>query len=271
VKGEFDAQRAFRDLRAQVRIGPRPAGSAASRREVRLIARRLREAGVREVRVQHPHLNVVGRIPGGAPGTVVVAAHHDTVDIPGFVGANDGASAVAVLLELARRLPRRLNGPSIQLVFFDAEEARGGRPFDLDGARGSTQFVRYARAGGLQGAAALGEIRAMVLFDLVGDCNLGIPREENSDPDLYRLFSDAAQELRGTSSPFVGTTAGILDDHVPFAEAGIPSVGLIDFEFGPGPSPGALWHTRQDDLAHVCAPSLDAVGETALAALPRVR
>lgn len=271
AEGRFDAQRAFRDLRAQVRIGPRPSGSAASQREVRLIVRRLHDAGVREVRVQHPHLNVVGRIPGEAPGTVVVGAHHDTIDVPGFVGANDGASAVAVLLELARGLPRRLKGPSIQLVFFDAEEARGSRPFELDGTRGSRQFVRYAGDGGLQGAAALGEIRAMVLFDLVGDCDLVIPREENSDPGLYRLFSDAAQELRGTPSPFVGTAAPILDDHVPFADAGVPSVGLIDFAFGPGPSPGAFWHTRRDNVDHVCAPSLDAVGETALAALPRIR
>jgi Zn-dependent M28 family amino/carboxypeptidase len=85
------------------------------------------------------------------------------------------------------------------------------------------------------------------------------------------MFSGAAQELRGTPSPFVGTTTGILDDHIPFADAGIPSVGLIDFEFGPGPSPGAFWHTRQDDVDHVCASSLDAVGETALAALPRIR
>ena len=111
----------------------------------------------------------------------------------------------------------------------------------------------------------------MVLFDLVGDCSLAIPREGNSDPGLYGLFADAAQELRGTTSPFGGTTAPILDDHVPFADAGVPSAGLIDFEFGPGPSPGAFWHTLQDDVGHVCAPSLDAVGEAALAALPRVR
>ena len=269
--GRFDAQRAFGDLRAQVRIGPRPAGSAGSRREVRLIVRRLREAGVREVWVQHPHRNVIGRIPGQAPGTVVVGAHHDTKDIPGFVGANDGASAVAVLLELARALPGRLRGASVQLVFFDAEEARGDRPFDLDGARGASQFVRYARRGGLQGSPALSVIRAMVLFDLVGDCALGIPREENSDPDLYGLFSDAAHELTGDQSPFVGSAASILDDHIPFADAGVPSVGLIDFEFGPGPSPGAFWHTRRDNLGHVCAASLDAVGEAALVALPRVR
>jgi glutaminyl-peptide cyclotransferase len=269
--GRFDAQRAFRDLRAQVRIGPRPAGSAASREEVRLIARRLREAGVPEVSVQHPYRNVVGRIPGEAPGTVVVGAHHDTKDLPGFVGANDGASGVAVLLELARGLPQRLHGPSIELVFFDAEEARDDRPFDLDGARGSSQFIRYARRGGLQGSAALGEIRAMVLFDLVGDCDLDIPREGNSDPDLYGLFSDAAEEEPARPSPFVGTSPPVLDDHIPFAHAGVRAVNLIDFEFGPGPTPGAYWHTRRDNLHHVCASSLDAVGETALAALPRIR
>ena len=270
VGGRFDAERAFRDLRAQVRIGPRPAGSAASRQEVRWIVRRLREAGVPEVRVQHPHRNVVGRIPGEAPGTVVVGAHHDTKDIPGFVGANDGASGVAVLLELARGLPRRLHGPSIELVFFDAEEARGETPFDLDGARGSSQFVRYAQVG-QQGSAALAQIRAMVLFDLVGDCELKTPREENSDADLYRLFSDAAEEIGGDGSPFEGTTDGIVDDHIPFIAVGIPSVALIDFQFGPGPTPGAFWHTLQDDLDHVCAPSLDAVGEAALVAIPRIR
>jgi glutaminyl-peptide cyclotransferase len=269
--GRFDADRAFRDLRAQVRIGPRPAGSAASRQEARWIVRRLREAGVPEVRVQHPYRNVVGHIPGTAAGTVVVGAHHDTKDIPGFVGANDGASGVAVLLELARSLPRRLHGPSIELVFFDAEEARGETPFELDGARGSSQFVRYSR-GRRQGSAALAEIRAMVLFDLVGDCDLELPREENSDPDLYGLFSDAASQVGGgDASPLVGTTEGILDDHIPFAQAGIPSVGLIDFQFGRGPVPGAFWHTLQDDLDHVCARSLDAVGEAALVAIPRIQ
>jgi glutaminyl-peptide cyclotransferase len=106
---------------------------------------------------------------------------------------------------------------------------------------------------------------------LIGDCDLEIPREENSDAELYRLFSDAAEQVDGDASPFVGTTDGIVDDHIPFLEAGIPSVGLIDFQFGPGPTPGAFWHTRQDDLGRVCARSLDAVGKTALVALPRIR
>jgi peptidase M28-like protein len=270
-QGRFDAPRSFRDLRAQVRIGPRPAGSAASHEEVRLIARRLREAGVPDVRVQRPYRNVIGRIPGRERGTVVAGTHHDTKDIPGFVGANDGASGVAVLLELARELPRRLEGPSIDLVFFDAEEARDDRPFDLDGARGSGQFVRYARRGGADGSPPLGEIRAMVLFDMVGDCELAIPREANSDPGLYRMFADAAEKRTGSPEPFVGTAAPILDDHSPFLAAGARSVDLIDFTFGPGPTPGSWWHTAQDNLEHVCPASLDAVGEPALAALPAIR
>ena len=267
----FDAQRAFRDLRAQVAIGPRPAGSPASRRTERLIVARLRSAGIRDVRVQRPYRNVVARIPGAEPGTVVVGAHYDTKDRPGFVGANDGASGVAVVLELARSLPRRLKGPSIDLVLFDAEEAPSGASFESGGDRGSRQFVRYARQGRAQGSPALASMRAMVLFDMVGDCDLHIPREANSDPDLYAAFAQAAREASGSQAPFVGEAAGILDDHTPFAEAGVPAVDLIDFDYGPGPSPGAWWHTRADDLAHVCASSLGAVGGPALAALPAIR
>jgi glutaminyl-peptide cyclotransferase len=269
----FDARRAFQDLRAQVRIGPRPAGSVASAREVGLIVRRLREEGIRDVSVQHPYRNVVARIPGSEPGVVVVGAHHDTKDIPGFVGANDGASGVAVLLELARDLPRHLGGPSIELVFFDAEEARDDRAFDVDGDRGSSQFVRYARRGGGQGSPPLRRISAMVLFDMVGDCDLQIPREPNSDPGLYELFARAASSRSpsGSSAPFVGVAPGVLDDHTPFVGAGVRAVDLIDFDYGPGPSPGAWWHTRRDDLSHVCARSLAAVGEPALAALQRIR
>jgi glutaminyl-peptide cyclotransferase len=271
----FDAQRAFRDLRAQVRIGPRPTASRASRREVRLIANRLQGAGLRGVIVQRPYRNVVARIPGRAPGTVVVGAHHDTKGIPGFVGANDGASGVAVLLELARDLPRRLRGPSLDLVFFDAEEARGpsdgAAVFARSGDRGSRQFLRYARRGGADGSPPLDEIRAMVLFDMVGDCALDIPREANSDSGLYGAFGDAAEARSGSPAPFAGATAPILDDHSPFLKAGIPAVDLIDFDYGPGATPGAFWHTHRDNLRHVCARSLGAVGEPALAALPTIR
>jgi glutaminyl-peptide cyclotransferase len=267
----FDAQRAFRDLRAQVAIGPRPAGSVGAGREVQLIVDRLRAAGLRDIRVQRPYRNVLARIPGAESGTVVVGAHWDTKDIPGFVGANDGASGVAIVLELARDLPERLEGPSIDLVLFDAEEAPRGESFESGGDRGSRQFVRYAREGGRQGSPALSSIRAMVLFDMVGDCDLDIPREANSDPDLYAAFAAAAAaQTSNSESVFGGEAPGVLDDHTPFLQAGVPAVDLIDFDYGPGPPPGAWWHTRADNLEHVCARSLGEVGSAALAALPEI-
>jgi glutaminyl-peptide cyclotransferase len=269
--GRFDSNLAFEDLEAQVEIGQRPAGSPESRETAELIADRLREAGVGDVRIQRPHLNVVGTIPGDEPDRIVVGAHHDTKDDvgPGFQGANDGASGVAVVLELARALAPRVDGPSVHLALFDAEEARGDRDFLSDGLRGSRQYVEYAERGGLQGSPPLDEIGAMVLFDLVGDCDLQIPYEPNSSRDLYEQFARGARQVDGDPAPFEGQAESILDDHIPFAEAGIPAVDLIDFTFGPGPAPGGYWHTPEDTLDKVCAESLDAVGEAALRALPR--
>ena len=277
--GDFDSERALQDVRRQVEFGPRVAGSAANRAQAEFLAAELERAGVRDVQIQEPDLNVVGTIPGAEQGAVVVGAHHDTKDeIPGFVGANDGASGVAVVLELARALPASLEGPSVAIALFDAEEARGDRAFDEDGTRGSRQYVRYAEEGGLQGSPPLDEIRAMVLFDLVGDCDLQIPREDNSDEGLYELFAQAAiaeagaeGAEAGSSDPFSGTTVGILDDHVPFKDAGIPVVDLIDLSFGSGGTPGEFWHTDQDTLDKVCVESLDAVGQAAVRAVPRIR
>jgi Zn-dependent M28 family amino/carboxypeptidase len=244
-----------------------------ARREVRFIVGRLSAAGIHDVTVQRPYRNVVARIPGRLPGTVVVGAHYDTKAMPGFVGADDGASGVAVVLELARDLPRRLDGPSMELVMFDAEESLRGSSFSSGGDRGSAQFVRYARRGGAQASPPLAAIRAMVLFDMVGDCDLHVPREANSDPGLYARFADAAaaRSPSGSSAPFTGDARGVLDDHTPFLDAGVPAVDLIDFDYGPGRSPGAWWHTRRDDLSHVCARSLGEVGAPALAVLPAIR
>jgi glutaminyl-peptide cyclotransferase len=267
--GGFDADRAFADLEAQVAFGPRPGGSPANRRQAEFLAGALRDAGVRGVRIQRPYANVIGTIPGSEPDAILIAAHHDTKDIPGFVGANDGASGVAVVLELARALPDSVTGPSVHVALFDAEEARGDRPFEVDGTRGSRQYVRYAqesRPGRLvQGTPPLAEIQSMILFDLVGDCDLQIPRESGSDPELYEQIATQA----GEGSPFAGETGAILDDHVPFAEVGVDAVDLIDFTYGPGGTPGEWWHTTEDTLDKVCPESLDAVGEAVLSVLPR--
>jgi glutaminyl-peptide cyclotransferase len=265
MQSTFDGQRAFQDLAAQVHLGPRPSGTRAAHKAANLIRRELKRADADNIRVQRPYRNVLATIPGSEPGTIVVGAHYDTKSgIRHFVGANDGASGVAVLLELARTLPRPLAGPSVQLAFFDAEEARGNN-FDADGDRGSRQYVKYAQTA-KQGSAPLDEIKAMVLFDMIGDCDLKVPLEANSSPELYGLFADAAG-----GAPFTGTTFPVGDDHTPFLRAGIPALDLIDFDYGPGPAPGAYWHTSQDTLDKVCPESLDAIGDAALTAIPEIR
>ena len=261
----FDADRAFADLEAQVDLGPRPSGSEANRRLTELLAERLEDAGAEDVAIQGPLRNVVGILPGEEPGYVVIGAHHDTKDaIPGFVGANDGASGVAVVLELARSLPRPLPGRSIAIALFDGEEARGARSFEADGRRGSIQYVELASRGGGPGVPPVEEIEAMVLFDLVGDCDLDVPFEENSDPALYEAFAEADPET------FSGSTFPIDDDHVSFLDAGVPAVDLIDFDYGPGPAPGAWWHSSEDTLDKVCPESLGKIGSAALDALARI-
>ena len=97
-----------------------------------------------------------------------------------------------------------------------------------------------------------------MLFDMVGDCDLAVPREANSDPGLYSLFAAA------DPATFAGTMSAVADDHVPFLAAGIPAVDLIDFNYGRGPAPGDYWHTNADDLDAVCPQSLGAVGDAAL-------
>jgi Zn-dependent M28 family amino/carboxypeptidase len=268
----FDENRAFADLEAQVAFGPRPSGSQANKEMTKFLAQQLREAGVRQVRIQRPWRNVVGTIPGRAKGSVVVSAHHDTKDDPPIVGANDGASGVAVVLELARALPDKLKGPSLRIALFDAEEARGDKRFEKDGTRGSRQYVSYAERE-KQATPPLDSIRAMVLFDLVGDCDLHIPYEPLSDAGLYDLFAAAAAQINGAGNPapFGGTQSAVGDDHIPFRDAGIPAVDLIDFHYGPGPAPGDYWHTLEDTVDKVCPASLDAVGEAALVAIPKIR
>ncbi len=264
----FDAERAFEDLEAQVDIGPRPSGSPGNRELVAFLVAELEDAGAENVAVQKPYANVVAKIPGKGEGTVVVGAHHDTKDIEGFVGANDGASGVAVVLELARALATEapLEGPSVSIALFDAEEARGDRPFEEDGTRGSQQYVTYAETAE-QGSPALADVNSMILFDLVGDCELSIPRESNSDAALYDRFAGAAVEADGSAAPFEGEAAGISDDHLPFLAASVPAVDIIDFTYGDDTSPGPYWHTTEDTLDKVCPESLEAVGEPAVRVL----
>jgi hypothetical protein len=244
----FDEERAFALLKEQVELGPRPAGSAASR----TLAQRLRTLlpSGRFQAVPGGLRNVVGVLPGRNPKRiVVVGAHYDTKDIPGFVGANDGASGTAVTVQLARTLRPRQLRPTIVFVLFDGEESPAGAP--------ETQFERYGLRGSKVAAKAFKRAEAMILLDFVGDKDLSIPRERLSNRRLWAKLRAAAART-GNAAVFPPTTTGtVLDDHVPFLRRGIPAIDLIDFDF-------PCWHQKCDDLSAVSPRSLDSTGETVL-------
>lgn len=244
----FDARRAFAFLKQQVKLGPRPAGSDASRRLAAMLVRRVPNG--RAVPLEGGLENVVGSIPGREPSrTIVLGAHYDTKDIPGFVGANDGASGVAVLVELARVLRPRELRPTVVFAFFDGEEAPRGVPDDQIATAG----LRGSRAA----VTSLPRPEAMLLLDMVGARGTQIPRETGSSRTLWARIRRAARETGALATFPPRVVDPILDDHVPFAQAGIPSADLIDLEY-------ACWHRRCDDLAHVSPASLGAVGKTVL-------
>ncbi|HYN91198.1 MAG TPA: M28 family metallopeptidase [Thermoleophilaceae bacterium] len=243
----FDGAAAFRLLRRQVELGPRPAGSPQSRRLARLLKRIVPRGRYQEV--PGGLRNVIGTVRGREPGYVVVGAHYDTKDIPGFVGANDGASGTAVAAQLARTIRRPRH--TVQFVFLDGEEAPRGVP--------DSEFERYGLRGSRVAAPELRDARAMILLDFVGDRRLSIPREAYSSEPLWARLRAAARRV-GAERVFPDRTrGGILDDHIPFlrhgVRHGVPSIDLIDFDF-------PCWHRLCDDLPVVSERSVDAVGET---------
>jgi glutaminyl-peptide cyclotransferase len=247
----FDSARAWRHLRFQVALGPRPAGSPQLAKLAAYARARLPRGRYESV-PGHPGLrNVVGRIPGRKPA-VVVAAHYDTKDIPGFVGANDGASGTAAVLELARamrEIERPKGAPELRFVLFDGEEATDdAKPFLESGARGSRAYA----------ARHADEVRALVLLDFVAEAGeMRIPYEAGSDPRLWSRLRAAAQRV-GSGAAFPDATRGeVLDDHTPFMRRGIPAIDLIDFTF-------PCWHQPCDDLSAVSERSLDLSGEAVL-------
>jgi glutaminyl-peptide cyclotransferase len=239
----FDERAAFAFLKRQVALGPRPAGSAPSRRLAGLLKASLPRG--RYQPVPGGLRNVVATVPGReASRFVVVGAHYDTYDLPGFVGANDSASGTAVVRQLARTIRPRTVRPTLVFVFFDGEEAPPNTNFDQEGLRGSRVAAKVFR-----------RAEAMVLLDFVGDRNLRLPREANSNRRIWARLRSAASRV-GVGRVFPpGPGPSVTDDHIPFQQAGVPAIDLIDFDF-------PCWHRRCDDLSIVSARSLDAVGET---------
>jgi len=278
---KFDGSRAYEDVRQLVAIGTRVAGTPGAQAARDYIRKQLKAAGLTVEEQPFDATTPLGRVKmvnlratlpaahgrgatGGAAQSgarLVIGGHYDTKLFKDFtfVGANDGGSSAAFLIELGRALKSRPNAVPIELLFLDGEEA----VVDWQGqdhTYGSRYYVDAARKAG-----TLKDIKAFILVDMIGDRDLVIKREGNSTPSLIEAIWSAAKRLNRRE--FVDEIYPVEDDHLEFLAAHVPSVDLIDLEYSTR-SGEMAWHTRHDTLENVAAGSLQAVGDVLLAALP---
>jgi len=263
----FVASRAFADMKAMVDFGPRPAGSAAIDKTRTYILAELKKAGLKaEVdefeavtpRGRRRMFNIRAVHAGTRPSIISLAGHYDTklFDEFKFVGASDGASSAAWLLEMARVTTTLKLDSNLEFLFFDGEEAvvewsdtdsRYGSRYDVD---------RRKKAGTLQ------QLKALVLVDMIGDKNLNIKREGQSTEWLTTIIWNNAHAL-GFSREFLNESLIVEDDHLPYLNAQVPAADLIDFDYPD-------WHKQSDTLDKVSGESLKKVGDTVYASLPEI-
>jgi glutaminyl-peptide cyclotransferase len=272
----FDGARAHEHVRQLVAIGPRVAGTPGARRARDYIAAQMKAIGLTvdeqafeaktpagptkmvNLRVMLPGGETSPAAPSAGSGRLIIAGHYDTKLFREFtfVGANDGGSSTAFLIEIARVLKGRRNAQPIELLFLDGEEAVVDWNTGNDNTYGSRHYVDAARTAG-----TLSRIKALVLVDMIGDKDLGISRESSSTPWLTDIIWAAATRLKRRE--FLDRETPIEDDHLRFLEAGVPAVDIIDLDY-------PAWHTADDTLDKVSAASLQVVGDVLLAALPDI-
>ncbi len=255
AESEFDGAAAYADVEVQMAFGPRPTGSEASRLTGDYIAYELAEAGWDVSEQTFTYMgtrarNIVGRAGQGDERTLVIGAHYDTrreadrdPDSPEepVPGANDGASGVAVLLELGRVVDLDAFDGEVWLVFFDAED--NGHLDGWEYIAGSRAFVSDLER----------PPEAAIIVDMIGDADQQIYREATSDDALTSAIWATAAGL-GYSEYFIDEVGySILDDHTPFLEIGVDAIDIIDFNY-------PHWHTTGDTIDKVSADSLERVG-----------
>ncbi len=191
----------------------------------------------------------------------ILAGHYDTLFRPGFIGANDGASSTAILLAFADALAHQKTKMQIWLVWTDLEEAVNSFTGD-DGLYGSRHLAHQ-----LADEGKVSRIRGLFLLDMIGDKDLNVAREMGSQRALQNVIAQASRQL-GYARYFFQYQAGIIDDHVSFINVGIPSVDVVDAEYGrmgPGfDSMGEFHHTNADTMDKVSQHSLEVTGRTIL-------
>lgn len=260
---EINPVRAAEYLKAVVSFGPRPVGSAAHKELETYLRQHLKRDNLELDSFtattpvgKVPMVNLIDKFPGTNQGIIVIAGHYDTAGtVPNFVGANDGGSETALLLELANHLRTKdHHGYSVWLVWLDGEEATQ-QWSGTDGLYGSRHLATK-----WQNDGTAKKIKACLVADMIGDADLNIEHDENSTEWLEGIIYRAATHF-GYQSHFFRRTVSMEDDHIPFIAAGIPAADLIDYEYGYN---NAFWHTAEDTIDKLSPKSLEIVGDVLL-------
>ncbi len=261
----IDSERAMRYVKEIVKLGPRPIGSAKHKKVEEYIISHLKEDAVEDdvftadtPEGKFPVRNIIAKFPGTRDGIIVIASHYDTnypLRNTSYIGANDGASSSALLLEIANQLRgKKRDGYSVWLVWDDAEEAMKTWS-DADSLYGIRHLAQKWQDDG-----TLKKMKAFLLADMIGDADLNIDHDQNSTPWLEEVVYQAAIRL-GYQSHFFARENQVSDDHLPFVHRGVPSADLIDFDYGYN---NVFWHTPQDTVDKLSPKSLEIIGSTIL-------
>jgi peptidase M28-like protein len=262
----FDGKRAFAHVVKQVSFGPRPSGSPAIVQTQDYITKELSSYGcpVESDAFSAPTpagqvamKNILVKIPGSKPGIILLGTHYDTKRLDNFVGADDGGSSTAVMLEIARVLCPQHGASAVWIAFFDGEEAVREWT-DTDSRYGSRQMAAKLTMSG-----DLSKIKAFLLADIVGSRALRFKREENSTKALTDLVWSTAAKL-GYSGIFVNEATPIEDDHLSFLKRGVPCLDVIDLEI-------PYWHTPQDTVDKISSKSLAITGHVFLESIKQLQ
>ena len=270
----IDSKRAFQYTSEVTAFGPRYMGSENHKKLEHYIFDHLKDDLLKADQVEDdaftadtvegkfPVRNIIAKFPGKKDGIIVILGHYDTVyplRNSGFVGANDGGSSTAILLEYANQLrgglrDKKRDGYSVWLVWTDGEEAvkTWSGTDSLYGTRHLAE--KWEKDGTLK------KIKALMVMDMIADADLDIVRDTNSAPWLLDLIYAAAERL-GYQSHFYASQGPIEDDHLPFVKRGVPSADVIDLDYGYN---NVFHHTPQDTMDKLSPKSLEIVGDTIL-------
>jgi len=265
----FNTTRAFEYVKGMVALGPRPIGSANHKKVEDFILSHLKGDAVEQdaftidtTEGKFPVRNIIAKFPGARDGIIVIASHYDTnwpLRDTSYVGANDGASSSALLLEIANQLRgKKRDGYSVWLLWDDAEESMRLPWYEPESLYGVRHLAQKWQDDG-----TLKKIKAFILEDMIGDADLNIEHDTNSTPWLEDMIYQAATRL-GYQSHFFGRTITVDDDHLAFVQRGVPSADVIDLDYGYN---NVFHHTTQDTLDKLSPKSLEIVGTVTLESL----